>query len=130
MSDSAHQGDAARLEAALDRIVRALDRAVPANATPDAKALEQGAAAAGADVAPGARRLGHGPDIIGDPLEPAGVGGNVPLAEIGTRLDGLIADLRDVLGEARPLDAAAGTDQPSGGQAPPQPPADRPGAVN
>lgn len=130
MSDSAHQGDAARLEAArleaaLDRIVRALDRAVPGNA----KAPEHGVAAGGADAAPEARGSGQGPTLTGDALEPAGAGDTVPLAEIGTRLDGLIADLRDVLGEARAADAASAMDQLSGGQAPLQSPAGRPGAI-
>ena len=78
MSDSAHVGDAARLEAALERIVSALGRATP---RPDVTAAP--------------------PDQDAQPVPPA-----VDVAQIGARLDGLIAELRDVLGEdAAPPDA-------------------------
>ncbi len=77
MSDSAHVGDAARLEAALERIVEALGRATPHPtpldaAFPDAPRPEHDARAAASDI---------------------------DVAAIGARLDGLIAELRDVLGE-------------------------------
>ena len=70
MSDSAHVGDAARLEAALERIVGALGRATPRPADP---AL---------------------PNQDAQPAPPA-----IDVAQIGARLDGLIAELRDLLGE-------------------------------
>ena len=73
MSDSAHVGDAARLEAALERIVSELGRATHRPAVP-------------ADPTP--------PDQDAQPAPFA-----VDVAQIGARLDGLIAELRDVLGE-------------------------------
>ncbi len=88
MSDSAHQGDAARLEAALERIVHALGRAaqtpaLPPDTTPP---LRQAAAPdAGAEPGPAS----HAP----------GAAATVDVAQIGARLDGLIAELRGVLGE-------------------------------
>ena len=86
MSDSAHQGDAARLEAALERIVQALGRAAPPpnQAAPDLPA--------------------PGPAATPDSVVPFQVPAAAPaeafdVAVIGARLDGLIAELRDVLGE-------------------------------
>ncbi|MGI4978124.1 MAG: hypothetical protein ACRYG6_14390 [Janthinobacterium lividum] len=75
MSDSAHVGDAARLEAALERIVSALGRATPSPAAPPDS---------------------HHPDQDAPP-GPAAFA--IDVAQIGARLDGLIAELRDVLGE-------------------------------
>ena len=80
MSDSAYQGDAARLEAALERIVHALGRAAQPPAVP-------------ADATPPDR------DAAAQPLEPPGTTA-IDIAQIGARLDGLIAELRGVLGEA------------------------------
>lgn len=77
MSDSAHVGDAARLEAALERIVSALGRATP---PPDVTAAP--------------------PDQAAQPAPFA-----IDVAQIGARLDGLIAELRNVLGEDAALPA-------------------------
>ena len=75
MSDSPHQGDAARLEAALERIVHALGRAASLPASDTARADETDARDAAHAAA-------------------------VDIAQVGARLDGLIAELRGVLGEA------------------------------
>lgn len=85
MSDSAHLGDAARLEAALERIVGALGRAKPSPIVPpDSASLDQDAQSAPPAI-----------DVA-----------RIDVAQIGARLDGLIAELRDVLGEdAAPPDA-------------------------
>lgn len=105
LSDSAHQGDAARLEAALERIVQALHRAATQRTLASGLAPpERGAAPAG--IAPW---LGGGPAVPGSGDAVAGGDlradvGNwdhpVDLEQIGFRLDGLIADLRGALGEA------------------------------
>lgn len=80
MSDSAHVGDAARLEAALERIVSALGRATPRPVPPEA--------AASPEAAPPAQDAPAGSAAFA-----------IDVAQIGARLDGLIAELRDVLGE-------------------------------
>jgi len=100
LSDSAHQGDAARLEAALDRIVQALGRsAVPRAALPDPDLPGHVAAPSGVDERHGgvsdveeaaaglvvALAVQAGADARGHPAD---------LAQIGFRLDSLIADLR------------------------------------
>ncbi len=84
MSDSAHQGDAARLEAALERIVHALGRAAQTPAPPSDTPPHRQAAAPDAGAEP-------------DPASHAAAG--VDIAQVGARLDGLIAELRGVLGE-------------------------------
>ncbi len=83
MSDAGRLGDAARLDSALDRIARALDRGRP------------GAGPPGGDQAPGS---GPRPDPGDEPAPDPGP----DLGEVALRLDGLIAELRDVLGEAAP----------------------------
>lgn len=105
MSDSAHQGDAARLEAALERIVQALDRAATQRTLASGLAPpERGAASAGIATWPGGALAVPSPgDAVagGDVRADAGAWGHpVDLEQIGFRLDGLIADLRGALGEA------------------------------
>ncbi len=105
MSDSAHQGDAARLEAALERIVQALDRAATQRTLASGLAPpERGAASAGIATWPGGAPAAPGP---GDAAASAGLRADagdwshpVDLEQIGFRLDSLIADLRGALGEA------------------------------
>lgn len=85
MSDSAHLGDAARLEAALERIVGALGRATPRPISPDPAATPE---ASPPDEVTAAVDVRSGPASAG-----------TDIAQIGARLDSLIAELRGVLGE-------------------------------
>ncbi len=88
MSDSAREGDAARLEAALERIVSALGRATQPPATPPD--LTTPDLTTPDPVAP------H--DAAVPPQAPPGSDG-IDVAQITARLDDLIAELRGVLGE-------------------------------
>lgn len=115
MSDSAHQGDAARLEAALERIVQALDRAATQRtlasglAPPERRAASAGIATwpGGAPAAPDSGDVAVSGDLRADA---ASWGNPVDLEQIGFRLDSLIADLRGALGEA-----GVPADQPGAG---------------